>query len=185
MNGHCNDDAEILRGLCMGSGPEFLRAVACLERHCKPQVVGWLVQHGIPGHRAEEMWYESLTDAWENLCQKGKPLTTSLCGYLLSIARNKWRHYWRDGKRPVENWDTLPEPPPVEEPEERIPREYIEACREELGQRCRDILDDHDAGLSMEEIAEKYNLTPKSARTTKYRCWQQFTDCIKRKMGLV
>lgn len=184
MNENCNDDGKILLGLCQGRGAAFNQAVACLERNCKPKIINWLRKHGIPADRAEEMWFDAFADAWINLCQKGKLLKTDFCGYLFAIARNKWRHFWRDKARPVETWDILPEPPPIEEPEERIPQEYIEECCQTLGQKCRNIIDDHDAGLSMEEIAEKYGLTVQSARQTKYRCWKEFVNCLKSKMGL-
>lgn len=77
-----------------------------------------------------------------------------------------------------------PEPPVNPMDEGIIPPEIIKACRGRLSQRCRDILDDADRGLSMEEIAKKYGYSDdRSAKQTKYRCWADFVNCVKEQLS--
>lgn len=211
MKEHCND-AEILRGLCQEQGREHLKSVSCLEKKCKRDIVKWLTRHGIPSDESEAMWYESVTDAWKNLCLDGKPLFTSFCGYLFSIAQNKWKKYWRErGKQaysptpsalgtPFEDagwgiiaWlsprkkksldDKLRHMPVPEEPENPIPEDILRVCRSLLNEQGRNILDDALAGFTNEELAEKYSYSVNVLKATKSRHVVALARCVHKKIA--
>lgn len=181
--GGCTDE-EILEAFREGAPKKMARGLACLDRDCRPQITAWLAQRGINEGQAREMYEEAVTDAIVNLCRLEKLLTTNLCGYIFSITRNKWRSEMkRRGKSPEALPDALPEIPAEEQPEEQIPAEIIGQCRDLLDDQCRKILDDADNGLSMQEIAGKYGYSDaRTAKQTKYRCWQKFVGCVKEKL---
>ncbi|MCO6488531.1 MAG: sigma-70 family RNA polymerase sigma factor [Phaeodactylibacter sp.] len=177
--GGCTDE-EILEAFREGAPKKMARGLACLDRDCRPQITAWLARRGIDEGQAGQIYEEAVTDAIVNLCRLGKTLTTNLCGYVFSIARNKWRNEMKHrGKAP----EALPETLEEEQPEEQIPPEIIGLCRDLLEEQCRNILDDADDGLSMQEIADKYGYSDaRTAKQTKYRCWQKFVGCVKEKL---
>lgn len=181
-------DKSIFAGLRHSEGPAFERAIECLYEQCYPNIQRQLVQMGATEADADDVFQDALLVLIRNSKKEQFVLTTTACGYLFAIARNILRNKWRDHPAPVEWQDTFVagQPPELELAEKEaghlLRQQLLAACLALLGEQCRLILADTLAGISMQEIAEKYGLKNEHvARQTKLRCVHQLKECVRKK----
>ncbi len=149
-------------------------AVESLYRECWPIVKNHIMSNSGSLHEAEDLYQEAFLVFWDKTKQADFFLFSgaSLQSFLIQIAKNLWLHHLRENRKMqtqvMEEFPELAEEVVLEE------KDLIQATWavfRTLGEKCRQILKAfYFEKKSMEEIAQEMDLTPQTARNSKYRC---------------
>lgn len=125
-------------------------------------------------HEAEDLYQEAFLVFWDKTKKDDFFLFpgASLQSFLIQIAKKRWLHYLRENRKmPTQALEEIPELAEEVVLEEKDLIQATWAVFRTLGEKCRKILKAfYFEEKSMEEIAQEMNLTPQTARNSKYRC---------------
>jgi RNA polymerase sigma factor (sigma-70 family) len=150
--------------------------------------IKWMVlkNHGSEADAAD-IFQDALLSIYHKARSKGFQLTCPLDAFLYLICKNKWLNELNKRKsRPVTNIDSggytygedsfqLVEDCTLQEERLNLLAEKIA----ELGESCKELLQLSWSNRSMEEVAEKLNLTYGYARKKKSECMAKLVTLIK------
>ncbi|SDC92407.1 RNA polymerase sigma factor, sigma-70 family [Algoriphagus faecimaris] len=149
-------------------------AVETLYRECWPIVKNHIMSNSGSLHEAEDLYQEAFLVFWDKTKQADFFLFpgASLQSFLIQIAKKLWLYHLRENRKMqtqvMEEFPELAEEVVLEE------KDLIQATWavfRTLGEKCRQILKAfYFEKKRMEEIAQEMNLTPQTARNSKYRC---------------
>ena len=132
--------------------------------------------------QAKDVFQEAFIACWRNIKEDKLTINSNVEGYLLTIAKNKWIDFLRssDYKKTTLTEDfshlkVITEDPNIEtEKVAETQRIRLQKAIRQLGQNCKELLRlFYFERKSMQEISQKMNLVPASARNQKYRCMEK------------
>ena len=180
-------DENLLQAIASGgrTRQDALRAIYA-ESELKRKVIQHVRNRQGNAEDGQDMFHEGIIVLDRNVREGKFRGEAPLKGYLYSICRLLWMNQLR------KNAHTKPvsEMPPPKESDEYTPeialitderKTLLNRLLEQLGERCRDILELWKLSFSMEEIAAKLGFSsPDMARKAKYRCHLNLMELIQK-----
>ena len=168
-----------------GQGREMALKAIYEDKDLKRMVAAFVRNHQGDATDGQDMFHEGMIVLDRNIREGKFRGEAPLKGYLYSICRLLWMNQLR------KNAHTKPvaEMPPTKESDEYTPeialitderKTLLNRLLEQLGERCRDILELWKLSYSMEEIAEKLGFSSSDmARKAKYRCHLNLMELVR------
>ena len=155
------------------------------------KVEAYVIANSGTNEQAKDIFQDAYSAFWFNV-REGKFVPqneTALQGYLYQIAKFKWLDVLRTSRKKkvsrmkdmmIED-DSLTNTMAIEnEHEQKV--QMVMAAFEQLGNDCEKILKQfYFKQLSMQEIAEQFDITEHSARNKKYRCIEKLRNVVTSK----
>ncbi len=153
-----------------------------LYKEIYPKVRVHVLQNNGNAAQAKDIFQEAFVAFWKNI-KEGKfkeQESSSVKGYLLTIAKNKWTDYLRSSayKKTVTDNGSITmhqanEETAVDEDEEKK-RNALKIAIQKLDFGCRELLSQfYFERKSMNEIASELKMGSASVRNKKYRCMEK------------
>lgn len=139
----------------------------------------------------EDMFEEALILLDRNIRQGTYPEKSTLKGYLYNTCFNLWRNQLRkrakvDLKEEISTFDQQTEKNPLTHLISAERKDLLDKILENLGEKCKRILELWKLSYSMEEIAKEMNYSsPALARKYRYRCHQSLLQLLKKNPHLL
>ena len=154
----------------------------------RSEFLSWVAKYrGLSGSAANEVYHLTMVTFFENV-KKGKLVTldSSLKTYIFGIGKNKVKEFKRLYAENTISLSAMPsEPADASFRDESVENEDLQQLVNlglaELGEPCNAILASfYLEGLSMEDLAERYNYkNAEVAKNLKYKCLQRLKKILK------
>jgi RNA polymerase sigma factor (sigma-70 family) len=169
-----------------GSGRETALKAIYEDGDLKRMVAAFVRNHQGNATDGQDMFHEGMIVLDRNIREGKFRGEAPVKGYLYSICR----FLWMNQLRKQAHTSSVAEMPPVYEPDNLTPevalvteerKDMLNRLLQELGDRCRQILELWKLSYSMEEIAESLGFSSSDmARKAKYRCHVSLLEIIRK-----
>ncbi|MEO0470956.1 MAG: sigma-70 family RNA polymerase sigma factor [Bacteroidota bacterium] len=169
-------DQRLLEGILQADRQSLL----ALYDQYFPEVLAYVRKNNGQAADAEDLFQEIIMVLFRKVQSGNLTLSTSLGGYVFSIGRNLWLKQLRDKKELSGGEMSLEADAEMEALVERELREKIFFENlEQLGEKCRQILQWFFAKVSMREIAGRLGSTEAYIKKRKFVCKQKLIEAIE------
>ena len=164
-----------------------LEAFRLVVRRYGPTIRSWFGQHVRDSPLIDDLAQETFVAAWDSLSRYDTQ--SSVSGWLIAIARNRLRNYYRSTRRRSsamqryqEELITLLGGESHDTCEDKLTA--LRICIERLPDRSHEIIRArYDGGESVAELAERFEMEANAVKQLLHRCRKNLRSCIQQEVA--